>query len=225
MSESFVDLLCRGADRMGLDLDPEGLRLLQVHQEVLLKWAQRINLTTVLESKDMVDRLYLDSAVILSRLAPGVRLLDVGSGAGFPGLVLKALRPDLEVCLMEARRRRVSFLRQAVRDMGIGQGLEIRWQRLGIDPEPLPKERWPELISRATFPPQIWCETGAPMLEAGGRLWVMAGQAHGDGDDGFDPSAARLPAGLEVEEEIPYALPYCGLKRRVVSLRAFRSLP
>ena len=209
---------------MGLDLDSEGIRRLQVYQEVLLKWASRINLTTVLEPKDMVDRLYLDSAVILSRLDLGARLLDVGSGAGFPGLVLKALRPDLEVCLMEARRRRVSFLRQAVRDMGIGQGLEIRWHRLGIDPELPPEERWPELISRATFPPRIWCETGASMLEPGGRLWVMAGQAHGDGDDGFDPSPAILPAGLELEEEISYELPYCGLKRRVVSLRAFRPL-
>ena len=163
-SADFVDLLSKGAEAMGLALTAAGLERLDIHRRVLVKWAQRMNLTTVLEPVEMVDSLYLDSAVIAPRLPEGVRLQDVGSGAGFPGLVLKALRPDLRVCLVEARRRRVSFLKQAARDMGLAEGLEIRWQRLGIDPEPLPEERWPELVSRATFPPPIWLETGLPLL-------------------------------------------------------------
>lgn len=222
----FSDALQQGGRAMGLEFEPAALERLAVHQRLLLRWADKVNLTTVREPRAMAERLYLDSAVLVPALDAGARVHDVGSGAGFPGLVIKALRPELVLTLTEARRKRVSFLRQAARAMGLGSGIEIRWQRLGWETggrEPQPGDRtepiWDEVVSRATLPPPLWVEQGSRLVAPGGRLWIMAGQPHGSGDARADWRAAGLPAGFSLEREQRYRLPFCGLERWLVALR------
>ncbi|HOX43695.1 MAG TPA: 16S rRNA (guanine(527)-N(7))-methyltransferase RsmG [Myxococcota bacterium] len=232
MSSTFLELLLEGARRLGLDLDPEGLRRLASHREVLERWAGRVNLTTVRDLEGQVERLYLDSAVVLPHLAPGARLHDVGTGAGFPGLVLKALRPELRVTLTEARHKRVAFLRAALREMGLheGEGLELRWSRVGWTEPCRAAEAWDEVISRAVAPPAQWVRAAAPLVAPGGRLWVMSGAPHaddGDGEQGGEGSAEpagppegwALAPGFRLEQVLPYTLPFCGLARRLVAIR------
>lgn len=222
----FTEYLQQGGQAMGLDLQPAALERLAAHQRLLLRWADKVNLTTVRDARAMAERLYLDSAVLLPALGMAARVHDVGSGAGFPGLVLKALRPELVLTLTEARRKRVSFLRQAARAMGLVSGLEVRWQRLGWTTDgrrPQPADRaepvWDEVVSRATLPPPLWVEQGSRLVAPGGRLWIMAGQPHGSGDDRADWRAAGLPAGFSLEREQRYRLPFCGLERWLVALR------
>jgi len=225
VSSAFLDLLAQGARSLGLELPPEGLARLERHREVLARWADRVNLTTVRGEQDQADRLYLDSAVVLPRLGQGARLHDVGTGAGFPGLVLKALRPDLRVTLTEARHKRVSFLRAALREMGLREddGLRVCWGRVGW--QEAGGDTWDEVISRAVAPPAQWILDGAALVAPGGRLWVMSGAPHAGDEDPVPPGAQpgpggwALPPGFRLEEEIPYRLPFCGLERRLLALR------
>ncbi len=221
--DDFVTALLKGAEILGLQLPDEGVRRLRVHRRLLSKWAARVNLTTVSDPVGMAERLYLDSAVLSPHVEGKATVHDVGSGAGFPGLVLKALRPELKVTLTEARRKRVSFLKQAVREMGLDQGLEIRWERLGWEKSEQEDEHWEEVVSRAAFPPEVWLEKGAPLVGRGGRLWVMAGQPHGRGAGAVDQSKAflkeGLPAGFSIQTFQTYRLPFCGKERWLVGLR------
>lgn len=223
MSDRFEDLLLRGAARLDLDLSPEGIAQLVIHRDLLRRWAAKVNLTTVLDDRGMAERLYLDSALVAKFLEPEASLHDVGSGAGFPGLVLKVLLPELSVTLTEARRKRVSFLKQAAREMGLGPGLDIRWQRLGWgsdQPSPDgPEETWQEVISRASFPPEIWLEAGAGLVAVGGRLWIMAGQPHGPPDQPPDLALSIPVAEFELDRSVRYQLPFCGLQRWLIGLR------
>ncbi len=223
MSDRFEQLLLKGAARLELELDPAGVQRLIIHRDLLRRWATKVNLTTVLDDRGMAERLYLDSALVARFLAPGISLHDVGSGAGFPGLVLKALRPDLEVTLTEARRKRVTFLKQAAREMDLGPGLDIRWQRLGWEAEGTPgqhpKEVWQEVISRASFPPEVWLEAGAGLVSVGGRLWIMAGQPHGPAEQPPDLARQPPPTGFELDRSVRYQLPFCGLQRWLIGLR------
>jgi 16S rRNA (guanine527-N7)-methyltransferase len=217
--------MSEGADALGLSLEAEGIERLWRHRELLERWADRVNLTTVRELDGQVDRLYLDSALVLPHLDPGARVHDVGTGAGFPGLVLKALRLDLRVTLSEARHKRVTFLRAAIREMGLaeGEGLEVRWGRLGWSQAGPAEEVWQEVISRAVAPPAEWVQGGASLVAPGGRLWIMSGSPHADSEP--DPSASgepsgwRLAEGFRLESTWPYRLPFCGLERQLVALR------
>ncbi len=220
--QTFLRRLCDGGARLGIDLPEDGLERLRIHFRLLCKWVDRVNLTTVRDPEDMAELLYLDSAVLQKHLAAGVRLHDVGTGAGFPGLVLKALRPDLQVTLTEARRKKVSFLRQAAREMGLLQGIWIHNRRLGWDTF-TEREQWPEVVSRAAFPPLEWLRQGAPLVAPGGRLWVFSGQPQEEenGAPGgvLEDLEGALPRGFQREQVVVYRLPFSGRKRLLVPVR------
>lgn len=220
--QNFMNLLREGSTRLGIEISEDGFTRLLLHFRLLCKWADRVNLTTVRDPGDMAELLYLDSAVLQNFLGTGSRLHDVGTGAGFPGLVLKALVPDLRVTLTEARRKKVSFLRQAAREMNLLEGLEVRHRRLGWEPE-AGREQWPEVISRAAFPPREWIRQGAKLVAPGGRLWICSGQPHGEGPDGLDRVVAdlqgELPGGFELEPIQAYRLPFCGRNRLLAPIR------
>jgi 16S rRNA (guanine527-N7)-methyltransferase len=188
---------------------------------MLEKWADRINLTTVREPRDAAERLFLDSAVLVPHLHQAHPFHDVGSGAGFPGLVVKAFLPGLQATLTEARRKKVSFLRQTARAMDLNRQLDIRWHRVGWEKEAI--GTWKEVASRATFPPIEWLKNGAPLVAPGGRLWIFSGQPHGEGDHGEITSEQwleeNMPEGFELDLVLPYRLPFSGLERTLVSLR------
>jgi 16S rRNA (guanine527-N7)-methyltransferase len=215
--ETFLRVFREGAEQLGLGVPEDGISGLLIHFRLLCKWADRVNLTTVRDPEGMAELLYLDSAVLGQQIGAGARLHDVGTGAGFPGMVIRALRPDLKVTLTEARRKKVSFLRQAAREMGLSDGLEIRHQRLGWDDKG--GEQWQEVVSRAAFPPKEWIRLGAPLVAPEGRLWVCSGSPHQEGEeDGLEELAGSLPEGFSLGPVHAYQLPVCGRPRLLVPL-------
>ncbi|MFC1654813.1 16S rRNA (guanine(527)-N(7))-methyltransferase RsmG [Myxococcota bacterium] len=220
--ETFQRRLREGAEQLGIEMPKEGVARLLIHFRLLSKWADRVNLTTVRDPEGMAELLYLDSAVLQKHIGAGSRLHDVGTGAGFPGMVVRALRPDLRVTLTEARRKKVSFLKQAAREMGLTEGLEIRHQRLGWDAG-ADRELWPEVVSRAAFPPSEWIRLGAPLVAPGGRLWVCSGPPHPEVDDAGEEGVLKdlddcLPEGFSQGPIHDYRLPACGRRRLLVTL-------
>ena len=219
--KTFLGAFLKGCESLGLDLPREGIDRLVIHFRLLCKWADRVNLTTIRDPGEMAELLYLDSAVLQRHIPAGTRLHDVGTGAGFPGLIVSALRPDVQVTLTEARRKKVSFLRQAAREMGISKGLEILNRRLGWDAA-AGKQRWPEVVSRAAFPPPEWIRLGAPLVADGGRLWICSGTPHPKVDDEdygwLDDLEGSLPKGFSTGPVHEYLLPQSGRRRRLVTL-------
>ncbi len=123
----FRGLLQQGNDSLGLNLDAAATERLEVYFTELLHWSRKINLIAKgMGETEIVENHFLDSLTLLLLLDefPSARLLDVGTGAGFPGLVCKAARPDLTVTLLEPRLKRVSFLRHIIRVLGL-VGVEV----------------------------------------------------------------------------------------------------
>ncbi len=112
-------VLKRGAHQFGVVLSEEQLRLFILFLEGLWAWNRRMNLTGIAKKRDMLIKLLLDPLVALSYLPSSGTLLDVGSGAGIPGLPLKIARPKYEVHLLEAKAKKVSFLKDMIRKIGL----------------------------------------------------------------------------------------------------------
>ena len=111
--------LRRGAGSWGIDLTTAQIGQYQRYLELLLEWNQRFNLTAIEASDQVVDKHFLDSLSCSLLLGPssGLRLVDVGTGAGFPGLVLKIAFPDIEVLLLDAVEKRLRFLERAIAEV------------------------------------------------------------------------------------------------------------
>ena len=122
-SEPDVDfrfLLKRGCEQLGIELERAAVERLFVYYEELKRWSRKINLIArETDDEQIIENHFLDSLTLLTQLADCslVHLLDVGTGAGFPGLVCKAARPDIRLTLVEPRLKRVSFLRHIARTL------------------------------------------------------------------------------------------------------------
>src|SRR5581483_5634044 len=171
---SALALLPAVADREGLPLSVDQIERLARYRDLLLEWNARFNLTAITDPLEVERRLLLDSL----RLLPAVdqssadrsnpRLLDIGSGGGIPGLVLKIARPALDVTLVDATGKKVRFLQEVIDRLGLDQAraMQARAEELGRD------ERFRGAFdlatARAVAPLPVLLEYAMPLLRAGG---------------------------------------------------------
>jgi 16S rRNA (guanine527-N7)-methyltransferase len=129
-------------------LEAHQLEALEAHYELLMRWNQRLNLTRIV-NEDAVVKLHYCESLYLGRFLPagGLRIVDVGSGAGFPGIPVAILRPEVQVALVEAHQRKCVFLRESVRGLANVRVLGERAE--------LVKERFDWVISRAVQPAEV----------------------------------------------------------------------
>lgn len=114
-SDNWKALIREGGERIGIELaDPE-LEQFALHARELLRWNEKINLTAITDAREIALKHFVDSLTAGSELPESGSLLDVGSGAGFPGIPLKIIQPCLNVVLIDASRKKVSFLKHVLR--------------------------------------------------------------------------------------------------------------
>ena len=166
----------------------------------LLRWNQRVNLTGFGDQRGVWVGLFLDSLALLPHLRGG-SLLDIGSGAGFPGLVIALARPDLAVTLLDGRAKRVSFQKQAARVLGLSN---VRCLQGRAGEGALPGERFDSVTVKAVGSLSQSLALARPYLAPSGRVLLPRGWA---------ASAEASALGLTV---LPYELPPPGGRRVVV---------
>ena len=135
--------------------------------ELLCEWNGRIDLTAARSGGELVDLMLADAAALEPRLPAGARVVDVGTGAGAPGLALALLRPDLSVTLCEPLAKRASFLRTVIGSVGRTDVTLVSKRGEELAGE------WDEAMARATLPPEEWLALGAKLVKPGGGVWVL----------------------------------------------------
>jgi 16S rRNA (guanine527-N7)-methyltransferase len=125
-----------------VDLSQRQVAALEAHYDLLLRWNKTLNLTTITSLEEAVERHYCESLFLGAQLPAGnLRVVDVGSGAGFPGFPVGILRPDCSVALVESHQRKAVFLREASRKVGNVRVIAKRAEDV--------EEEFDHLISRA----------------------------------------------------------------------------
>ncbi|MDO5448186.1 MAG: 16S rRNA (guanine(527)-N(7))-methyltransferase RsmG [Clostridia bacterium] len=106
------ELLKNGASSLGIDLSEEQLEQFDIYAENLVYWNERINLTAITDPEGIVKKHFIDSLALLKYcdIKSGAKMIDVGTGAGFPGLVIKIARPDVEITLMDSTQKKLSVI-------------------------------------------------------------------------------------------------------------------
>ena len=147
--EDFKSLLCYEFAPYG-ELTAEQLDRLERHYQLVLRWNQRINLTRITNLREAVLYHYCESLYLARSLPPEqLKIVDIGSGAGFPGVPVAVYRPDCSVHLVESHKRRAVFLSEAIRELSLPnvEVFVLRAQELS--------EQYDCLISRAVDPEEV----------------------------------------------------------------------
>lgn len=197
-------ILCRGIDELGLDVPDGRRRQLLAFVELLAKWNRTFNMTAIKDPAQMVVRHILDSLAVLPYVN-GTRLLDVGSGAGLPGVPLAIAAPARRHTLLDKQRKKTRFLFQAVAELGL-DGVEVVHERVeAYRPETL----FDAVITRAYASVRHMVETCGRLCAPGGRLLAMKGRE-------TEAEVQGLPAGFRCERNIELRVPGLNASRRLV---------
>lgn len=209
MSE-FESALLEGAGAVGLEVSDVVASGLERHYELLNKWAKKMNLTAVKDPVRAAHLHGLDSLLFAELLDPEetAATVDVGSGAGFPGIPLALARPRLSIVLLEPIRKRASFLRVALAELGLSQ---VRVVEGRLEEAEGPRGLWPAelIVSRATIAPAELARLATPKLVTGGRLITTSGA-------GAAPKEALEESGLRHLRRLERRLP--GGEQRILDL-------
>ena len=212
---SYVDLLkdnsikqsiIDGCERLGLRLSPRAVDCLNTYLTLLERWNRAYNLTAVRDPDAMVIRHLLDTLSILPWLE-GPRVLDVGSGAGLPGIPLASIRPDYEFYLLDSNGKRTRFLTQVVAELQLANASVIRSRVEDYQPTTL----FDSIVSRAFA-------TLADMVVDAGRLCAPEGRLLAMKGVFPDDELARLPLDYVVVGVHPLQVPHLDAERHLVHL-------
>jgi 16S rRNA (guanine527-N7)-methyltransferase len=180
----------------------------------LEKWNQKMNLVGKAPERDILETHFLDSLTLLPEIN-GEPLLDVGSGAGFPGLALKIAYPELSVTLLEPRQKRVSFLRHVIRSLRL-TGIEVVAERLSLDDQAFVQAygQFPVITSRALAEIDPFLALVEPILSPQGQVLCMKGPRCEEELTFWRQQSPSSP--FVVERTVRFSLPFSGAGRSVV---------
>jgi 16S rRNA (guanine527-N7)-methyltransferase len=179
--------LAEPARALGAAIPPSAFVPLAEYASLVLEWGARINLTGARTPEAFADEHLADALALLRHLpAESFSFVDVGSGAGLPGLVIALLRADSTGRLLEPVGKKHAFLAHAIRTLGLTGRISARAERLEDHLRAGGRGAYDVAVSRAVWPAADWFERGLPLLKPGG-LWIgLTG-----------PSAGEPPAGCE----------------------------
>lgn len=174
----MMERLIAGARELGLALTPEQIASFELYYHNLIAWNSRMNLTAITGYEEVQVKHFLDSLTCLlamDTVAPGQSLLDVGSGAGFPGLVLQIACPELNVTLVEATGKKASFLRDMIDRLGAKKVriVNARAEEMGHDPDHREVYDW--VVARAVAEMAELAEYMLPFCRVGGTCLALKG--------------------------------------------------
>ena len=167
------------------------LDLLDRYAELLVSYNEKVNLTAITSPEGIEDRHFADSLLFAAQPEVSGRLVDVGTGAGFPGIVAKIYKPDLELTLMEPTGKRVDFLRYACAELGL-TGVEFAKERAEEAARKIWREQFDVASARAVAALPVLCEYCLPLVNVGGRFIAMMGP-EADADAKAAPASAGAP--------------------------------
>jgi 16S rRNA (guanine527-N7)-methyltransferase len=176
MAGDAIAMFTEGLRWLGLDANgPEGqgplLQQFLRYQQELLDWNTRINLTAITDPEEVLIKHFLDSLSILNVYdKPHIRLLDIGSGAGFPGLPLKIVRPDWQVVLLEATAKKVSFLQHVIETLQLQNVIAVHGRAEEFAHKQEYRAAFDLVTARAVASLPTLLEYAAPFCRIGGQI-------------------------------------------------------
>lgn len=205
-------ILVEGSNSLGIKLNETQVRSFAEFLKLLKKWNKRISLTSINNDKDIVIKHFLDSLSISNLIPDSSLVLDIGSGAGFPGIPLSIVNPSLKITLLDSTEKKVFFTREVIRKLEL-QNVETLVGRGEDLNNGIKRGVYDFVLTRAVGDIKKIIKFGCQYLNAGGRLLLMRGKS---GLKEWNIVKDELYGKIELIEVKEQTLPFSDYKRAVL---------
>jgi 16S rRNA (guanine527-N7)-methyltransferase len=221
----LIETLSSGAAELGINLTAAQLALFEKHYQLMAEANKNFNLTAIIDEKEAALKHYIDSLTCLRAvsLKKGARILDVGSGAGFPGIPLKICRPDLNITMLEAAEKKANFIKNVIYELKL-EGIEAvhtRAEDFGRNKNG--RGKYDVVVSRAVAVLAVLAEYCLPPLRAGGVFIAMKGP-NIQGEIKAAENALAVLGGV-FKKTVDIQLPLLGDRRKLVVIGKIKATP
>ena len=208
------DLLKNGLNELGIDCSESQIKSFMIYLSELKKWNRTYNITALKTDEDIIIKHFLDSLLYLKAVPDGnIKLADVGTGGGFPGIPIKIIKPDIELALVEPSRKKTSFLRNVIRKIGLSNVTLLQKRIEQLDEKF--NNCFDLIVSRATFGIMEFHDLACPYLNDTGRLVISKGPKAEDELKQISGTAGISP----VENTMLLKLPFTDAERHIIILK------
>jgi len=214
-----------GLKEICIEVTEEQLECFYFFYKMILEENKRINLTSIIEEEEFAVKHFIDSITCLKAVSfnDGMTLLDVGTGAGFPGIPIKICRPGLEVILVESQAKKVKFLLKVIREMNLKNITAVHTRAEDIGKNPFYREYCDRVTARAVAGLEILAEYCLPLVKIGGFFLAMKGPKLDE--EIIAAKKAVDVLGGEIEKIINLKLPVTGDERNLVVIKKIKQTP
>lgn len=207
--------LIEGARELGVDISEKDADLFFKYLENLKTWNAKINLTSIKNDREIIISHFLDSISVAPLIEDGMKVLDIGSGAGFPGIPLKIVRPGLEVTLLDSVNKKVTFMNDTIRKLGL-ENIKAVWGRAEKSLNDIPRHQFDYVVNRAVGSILDTLRLSSPYVSEYGVIILMRGKR---GSEEWNTAIEDVENEFELLDFKDLTLPLSDLKRMILVLR------
>lgn len=173
--EEFSKELNKQLKQMQICITEDKVEKFYIYMQMLLEWNEKINLTAIIEPNEIIKKHFIDSLTILNQIPTNSRIIDIGTGAGFPGIPLKILREDIKVVLLDSLNKRILFLNEIIKKLSLEEITSIHYRAEQAGQLSLYREKFDIATSRAVANMNTLSEYLLPFVKIGGKAIFMKG--------------------------------------------------
>lgn len=221
--DEFKDELIIQAKKIDVILDEEQIQKFYKYMELLLEWNEKINLTAIVEPHDIILKHFVDSLTICKELQKNKTLADIGTGAGFPGIPVKILRPNLDITLIDSLNKRVNFLTMVIEALKLEKIIALHGRIEDFGKNKKYREKFDYVTSRAVANLSTLSEYMIPLVKIGGKCICMKGSNIDEELKNAEKAIKTL--GGKIEKVDTFLLPDTDMGRNIILIKKEKATP
>ena len=210
---------------LGIELSEKQIDQFMRYKELLVEWNEKMNLTAITEDREVITKHFLDCLTVYSSidLTEIETVADVGTGAGFPGMVLKIAFPHLQMTLIDSLNKRLNFLNHVIEELGLTKIVCVHGRAEDVGKNKAYREKFDICASRAVANLAVLSEYTLPFVKIGGYLIALKGQKL---DEELEQGKKAIKIlGGQIEEILDVHVPETDLNHRIAKIKKIGSTP
>lgn len=210
------NLLC-DLNEINVQIDKDKTQKLYNYMKIILEWNKVMNLTSITEPKDIITKHFEDSLTINRYIKNNCKLIDVGTGAGFPGIPLAIFRKEINITLLDSLNKRINFLNEVIKSLELNNCMAIHGRAEDLGKNNEYREQYDVAVSRAVAPLNVLLEYLLPLVKVGGICICMKGPKIEEEINTINNALKKL--GGKVEEKNNIKLHNQEIERNIVIIK------